>query len=82
MAGFEKAIALHIGDLRRYASVLLRNAGEVDDLVQDCLMHAVSRRPAWRHIRDPRAYLFAVLSVRGIAQRLCRFTAGSKAALG
>ncbi|MDE1967296.1 MAG: hypothetical protein KGI92_00175 [Alphaproteobacteria bacterium] len=31
MATFEKANALHIGDLRRYASVLLRNTGEVDD---------------------------------------------------
>lgn len=45
MATFEKANALHIGDLRRYASVLLRSTGEVDDLVQGCLLHVASRRP-------------------------------------
>jgi DNA-directed RNA polymerase specialized sigma24 family protein len=34
MTRFEKAIALHIGDLRRDARVLLGNTGEPDDLAE------------------------------------------------
>ncbi len=47
--------------LRRVAWSLSRNADEADDLVQDCLEHALG---AWhqRHAdRDLRAWLFAIL---------------------
>lgn len=37
MARFEKAIALHIDELRRYVSAWLGNTGEPIDLVRDCL---------------------------------------------
>jgi RNA polymerase sigma-70 factor (ECF subfamily) len=47
--------------LRRFAWSLVRNADEADDLVQDCLEHALG---AWhrRHADgDLRAWLFAIL---------------------
>ncbi len=47
--------------LRRYARALLRDRATADDLVQDCLEHAIAR---WRQRRadgDARAWLFAIL---------------------
>jgi RNA polymerase sigma-70 factor, ECF subfamily len=61
MTRFERTIEFHLGDLRRYARVLLGSAGEAEDLVQECLLRALSRRKFWRSIRDPRAYLFTIL---------------------
>ena len=34
-------------NLRRYARALTRNAEQADDLVQDCLERALSRRHLW-----------------------------------
>lgn len=40
----------HIPSLRRYALVLLRQDEQrADDLVQDCLVRALSRWHLWRH---------------------------------
>lgn len=51
----------HIPALRRYAWGLCRHAHDADDLVQDCLLRALS---SW-HLRRPeasvRAWLFAIL---------------------
>lgn len=54
-------ITSHIPGLRRYASALLRNPVEAEDLVQECLCRAIARARPWRSIRDIRAYLFTIL---------------------
>lgn len=47
--------------LRRYARALTRNADLADDLVQDCLERAISRRGLFRPTGPIRAWLFTVL---------------------
>lgn len=54
-------ITSHIPGLRRYASALLRNPIEAEDLVQECLCRAIARARPWHSIRDIRAYLFTIL---------------------
>lgn len=52
----------HIQSLRRYALVLLRHDEErADDLVQDCLVRAMSRWHLWRRPGNLRAWLFTIL---------------------
>ena len=47
--------------LRRYARGLLRDRSAADDLVQDCLEHAVGRWPQRQADGDARAWIFAIL---------------------
>jgi RNA polymerase sigma factor, sigma-70 family len=47
--------------LRRYARALTRNADLADDLVQDCLERAISRRGLFRPTGPVRAWLFTIL---------------------
>ncbi|UJW83877.1 sigma-70 family RNA polymerase sigma factor [Devosia sp. SL43] len=47
--------------LRRYARALTRNADLADDLVQDCLERAISRRGLFRPSGPVRAWLFTIL---------------------
>jgi RNA polymerase sigma-70 factor (ECF subfamily) len=47
--------------LRRYARALTRNADLADDLVQDCLERAISRRRLFRPTGPVRAWLFTIL---------------------
>ncbi len=47
--------------LRRYARALTGNAVRADDLVQDCLERALSRRDQWRPDSDLRAWLFTIM---------------------
>ena len=54
-------IAAEIPALRRYARSLLRDAEKADDLVQDCLLRAWSRRHLWRQPGNLRAWLFTIL---------------------
>ena len=54
-------ITSYIPGLRRYASALMRNPMEAEDLVQECLCRAIARARPWRSIRDVRAYLFTIL---------------------
>jgi RNA polymerase sigma-70 factor (ECF subfamily) len=54
-------ITSYIPGLRRYASALMRNPVEAEDLVQECLCRAIARAKPWRSIRDMRAYLFTIL---------------------
>ena len=51
----------HIPALRRYAWALLRDREGADDLVQDCLERALSRRHLRRRDGDMRAWLFTIL---------------------
>jgi RNA polymerase sigma-70 factor, ECF subfamily len=47
--------------LRRYAVALLGDSIEAEDLVQECLVRALSREHVWTTVRDRRAYLFTIL---------------------
>lgn len=47
--------------LRRYARALTRNVDLADDLVQDCLERAISRRGLFRPSGPVRAWLFTIL---------------------
>lgn len=60
-ATLERSIRQHITDLRRYARTLAGRAGDADELVQECLVRAIAGTRLWARIRDPRAYLFAIM---------------------
>jgi RNA polymerase sigma-70 factor (ECF subfamily) len=47
--------------LRRYARTLLRDRTSADDLVQDCLEHAIGRWHQRRPDGDTRAWVFTIL---------------------
>jgi RNA polymerase sigma factor (sigma-70 family) len=47
--------------LRRYASALLRDRQEVDDLVHDCLVRALDRLHTHREDAELRPWLFAIM---------------------
>jgi RNA polymerase sigma-70 factor (ECF subfamily) len=51
----------HLDAMRRYARVVGRDAAHMDDLVQECLMRALSRPHVWREVRNARAYLLTIL---------------------
>jgi RNA polymerase sigma-70 factor, ECF subfamily len=50
-----------VPSLRRYARALLRDPDGADDLVQDCLERALSRRHLWRGGLGLRPWLFRIL---------------------
>jgi len=50
-----------VPSLRRYARALLRDRDGADDLVQDCLERALSRRHLWRGGQGLRPWLFRIL---------------------
>ncbi len=55
-------VALHLPSLRRYALVLVRHDdARADDLVQDCLLRALSRWHLWRRPDNLRAWLFTIM---------------------
>lgn len=54
-------ITQHVAALRRYALVLVGDASEADDLVQECLSRVLAQMRGWRPVRDLRAYLFTTL---------------------
>ena len=67
-------IEAEIPALRRYARVLLHDTDAADDLVQDCLVRALSRLPLWRRPEgNLRAWLFTIL--RHIQLNQCRSAA-------
>ncbi len=47
--------------LRRYATALLRNREDADDLVHDCLVRALDKLHTRRDDADVRAWLFAIM---------------------
>ncbi|MDP2620879.1 MAG: sigma-70 family RNA polymerase sigma factor [Hyphomicrobiales bacterium] len=55
------AIAQELPRLRRYARALVRDPGEADDLVQDCIARALERIAQWREGEEPRRWLFAIM---------------------
>jgi len=58
---FESLLIDEIPALRRYARALCRDISEADDLVQECLARAVSRRRLWLGHRAMRPWLFTML---------------------
>jgi RNA polymerase sigma-70 factor (ECF subfamily) len=50
-----------VPNLRRYARALTRNRDQADDLVQDCLERALSRRHLWKEDGNTRAWLFTIM---------------------
>lgn len=51
----------HLSGLRRYARALVGDPAESEDLVQECMLRALSASHLWPRIRNVRAYLFTVL---------------------
>jgi RNA polymerase sigma-70 factor (ECF subfamily) len=58
---FEALLVEEIPALRRYARALCRDSAQVDDLVQECLLRAVSRRRLWLSQKGMRPWLFTIL---------------------
>ncbi len=61
MEDIAEQLHAQIPRLRRYARALTGNAVRADDLVQDCLERALSRRDQWRPDSDLRAWLFTIM---------------------
>ncbi|HYZ34484.1 MAG TPA: RNA polymerase sigma factor [Crenalkalicoccus sp.] len=57
----EAALGPHVPALRRFARGLLRDAEAADDLVQDCLLRAISRWHSRHEDGALRAWLFTIL---------------------
>lgn len=61
MNRFENLLIDEIPALRRYARALCGDFSQADDLVQECLARAVSRRRLWIGHRGIRPWLFTIL---------------------
>jgi RNA polymerase sigma factor (sigma-70 family) len=61
-------IEANIPALRRYATALLRNRDEADDLVHDCLVRALDKLHTRREEADVRAWLFTIMHNLFISQ--------------
>ncbi|MEO5807968.1 sigma-70 family RNA polymerase sigma factor [Devosia sp.] len=61
MSDFLDQVEAAVPALRRYARALTRNVDLADDLVQDCLERAISRRGLFRPSGPVRAWLFTIL---------------------
>ena len=58
-----------IPGLRRYALALTRDADAADDLLQDCLERALTRRRLWRPTGTVKSWLFIILHNQFISDR-------------
>lgn len=61
MDSFLDQLECWVPNLRRYARALLRDAEKADDVVQDCLERAISRRHLWKEDGNTRAWLFTIM---------------------
>jgi RNA polymerase sigma-70 factor (ECF subfamily) len=61
MDDFERRLEAEIPALRRYARALLRDGERGEDLLQDCLERALSRRHLFLRPRNLRAWLFRIM---------------------
>src|SRR5215217_9092131 len=61
MNDFTRLLEAEIPRLRRYARALTRDVSRADDLVQSCLVRAVSKQHLWQPGTDLRAWLFTIL---------------------
>jgi len=60
-AGIDQEMIAHIAALRRYALLLVGEAHDADDLVQEALARVLARTRSWTRVRDVRSYLFTTL---------------------
>ncbi len=61
MDNTQQQIVENIPGLRRYARALLRDNELADDLVQDCLVRAMSRLHLWEAGSNMKTWLFSIL---------------------
>jgi RNA polymerase sigma-70 factor (ECF subfamily) len=61
MSDFQRRIEGQIPALRRYARGLLRDSDQAEDLLQDCLERALSRRHLFVRHGNLRAWLFRIM---------------------
>jgi RNA polymerase sigma-70 factor, ECF subfamily len=61
MSDFAGLLQHEIPRLRRYARALTRDPARADDLVQSCLVRAISKEHLWQPGTDLRAWLFTIL---------------------
>ncbi len=61
MARFEQLLVEQIPRLRRYARALSGDPALADDLVQDTLVRALTRRHLWMSTRGIRPWLFTIM---------------------
>ena len=61
MSDFLNELEQCIPALRKYAYTLVQQQNDADDLVQDCLERALSKRILWRKGSSMRAWLFTML---------------------
>jgi RNA polymerase sigma-70 factor (ECF subfamily) len=61
MTDFGALLEAEIPRLRRYARALTRDVTRADDLVQACLLRAVTKQDLWQPGTDLRAWLFTIL---------------------
>ncbi len=79
MSRLEQAIDRHMLDLRRYARALIKDPHDAQELVQECLLRALSRPPPfWQGIHNPRAYLFTILHNIHVDRLAARQRAGTQ----
>lgn len=58
---WNKQLTEQIPDLLRYAKALTRNTDMAEDLIQDCLERAWSKRSLWNPQRKLRPWLFTIM---------------------
>jgi RNA polymerase sigma-70 factor, ECF subfamily len=61
MSEFTHLLEAEFPRLRRYARALTRDASRADDLVQSCLVRAITKQHLWQAGTDLRAWLFTIL---------------------
>lgn len=61
MSAFAAQLETEIPALRRYARALTRDLVQTDDLVQSCLVQALSNEHRWQPVGEMRAWLFTIL---------------------
>jgi RNA polymerase sigma-70 factor (ECF subfamily) len=61
MDRFQTLLVDEIPSLRRYAKVLCKDRDQADDLVQECLLRAISRRKLWLGHKGIRPWLFTIM---------------------
>lgn len=61
MGAFERRLEAEIPALRRYARALVRDNGRGEDLLQDCLERALSRRHLFLRPSNLRGWLFRIM---------------------
>ncbi|MEQ8319758.1 MAG: sigma-70 family RNA polymerase sigma factor [Rhodospirillales bacterium] len=66
MDDIKRLMTQEIPRLRRYALTLSSDIGKADDLVQDCLEHAIRKRGQLKKAGSIRAWMFRILYTRFI----------------